>query len=100
MQDKPKPQFSKGLFWDSDQEQIDVDEHNRYIIERVTLRGSLDDWLEIKKYYGIDKIKGVILDATYLDERSWDFFSKMFKIPKEEFKCYTRKQWNQGLWPY
>ncbi len=42
--------LSKSLFWDTDINKVDYEKHARKIIERVLMRGTLDDWFEIKRY--------------------------------------------------
>jgi hypothetical protein len=93
-------ELSKTLFWDTDIKKIDYERNARHIIERVLQRGMLNDWFEIKKYYGLDRIKQEILQIRYLDKISLNFCSKYFKISKENFKCYNTEQSIQKLWNY
>jgi len=93
-------ELSKALFWDTDIKKIDYERNARHIIERVLQRGMLNDWFEIKKYYGLDRIKQEILQIRYLDKISLNFCSKYFKISKEQFKCYNTEQSIQKLWNY
>ncbi len=41
--------FDRALFWDIDPETLDLGKHSRFIIERVLKKGSLEDWLYLKK---------------------------------------------------
>ncbi len=41
--------FDRALFWDIDPETLDLEKHSRFIIERVLKKGSLEDWLYLKK---------------------------------------------------
>lgn len=97
---RPKPQFTESLFWDIDLEKLNLDECAEYVIERMTQRGKLTDWIELQKYYGLEKIKEVTLQSRYLDKYTLSFLATMFNIPQEEFRCYKFRQLNQGLWPY
>lgn len=45
-------QFSPHLFWDVRKEDIDLDAHAQYVIQRVLEYGLLGDWNLIKSYYG------------------------------------------------
>jgi len=93
-------ELSKTLFWDTDINTIDYEKNTRHIIERVLQRGMLSDWFEIKKYYGLERIKKEILQIRYLDNITLNFCSKYFQIPKEKFKCYNTEQSIQKLWNY
>ncbi len=93
-------QLSKTLFWDTDISQIDYEKNARHIIERVLLRGTLDDWFAIKKYYGVERIKQVVVKIRYLDKVTLNFCSKYFKIPKNQFKCYNTEPSIRKLWDY
>ena len=77
------------LFWDTDINTIDYNKNARFIIQRVIQRGSIDDWLMIKKYYGIDMIKNEIVLMRDLDPKTLNFFSTYFGINKNNFRCYS-----------
>ncbi|MEA3494992.1 MAG: hypothetical protein U9R42_03045 [Bacteroidota bacterium] len=93
-------QLSKTLFWDTDINKLDYEKHARHIIERVLMYGMLNDWFEIKKYYGIERIKDEILQIRYLNKVTLNFFSQYFKIEKKQFKCYNTEPSIQKLWNY
>ena len=80
------------LFWDIDLNSLDTNKHTRFIIQRVIQRGSLDDWTEIKGYYGLDLIKREILLMRTLDPKTLNFFSIYFDISKEKFRCFSTQQ--------
>lgn len=52
-----KPSLSKTLFWDIRYDTIQWDRNYRFVIERVLERGTFAEWPEIKRYYGLEKIK-------------------------------------------
>lgn len=93
-------QLPKVLFWDVDFEKLDPEKNAHFIVTRVVQRGSLDDWFAIKKYYGLDIIKDILLHTRYLDKLTLHFFSMYFNIPIEQFRCYTFQQSNPELWNY
>jgi hypothetical protein len=93
-------QLSKTLFWDTDLQQVNWDEHARFVIERVLTRGGLEDWREILHYYGLDKIKAESLQMRYLDKLTLNFCCTLFSIPKEQFRCYKQPQSIQQLWQF
>lgn len=92
--------LSKVIFWDTDYNRIDWDNKARYVIARVVMFGTLEDWNEIKKYYGLERIKEEMLEERYLDNKTLSFLSVIFNIPKEEFRCYKEKQLNPPHWNF
>jgi hypothetical protein len=88
-----KETLHKKLFWDSDFEKLDLDLHKKYVVERVLERAP--EWITFKKmieYYGREHLINIIKDLYYLDDRTISFCENYFEIPKEEMRCYIRKQ--------
>ena len=92
--------ISPVLFWDIEFYELDYEKNARQIIERVITRGSMNDWFEIKSYYGIDRIKAEIIKIRSLDKVTLSFCIKYFQIPKNQFKCYNIPLSYQQLWNY
>ncbi|MEL6253212.1 MAG: hypothetical protein AAFR87_14470 [Bacteroidota bacterium] len=84
--------LSKYLFWDSEYEKIDWDKKARYVIEKVVSLGTIDDWKQIREFYGLEKIKKEMLEVRSLDPKTHNFLSHILNVPKEKFRCYTWKQ--------
>jgi hypothetical protein len=93
-------QFSPNLFWDTDEQTLDPEKHARFIIERVLMRGRLEDWTALKKLYGVERIKQEALKIRYLDKVTLSFCSTMFHVPKSKFRCYKQPQSIQQLWQF
>lgn len=85
-------QLSKVIFWDTDYHRINWDEKARFVIARVLMYGTIEDWREIKSYYGLERIKQEMLQERYLDKKVLSFLSCIFDLPKEKFRCYTEQQ--------
>ena len=94
------PQLNMRIFWDVDKSQINWKSHANFVIVRVLERGSMDDWNEIKRYYGHDKIKEAGLKARYLSKTILSFLSSLYQIPITQFRCYTWRQSNPVLWDF
>ena len=92
--------LTQSLFWDTSDHNIDWEKHSRYVIQRVVTRGSIQDWWEIKKYYGLARIENEILSIRNLDKKTLNFFSVYFTIPKQKFRCYIMKRSSPGHWNY
>lgn len=92
--------LSRGIFWDTHYDAIDWDNKARYVIERVVTRGNWWDWLAIREYYGLERIKTEMLQERYLDKKALNFLCSLFGIPKTQFRCYTLQQSNPGHWDF
>lgn len=92
--------LTKNLFWDVDFNSIDLEKHARFVIGRVLTKGNLNDWFEIKKIYGLNRIKKEIVQLRYLDKKTLNLVSLIFDIPKERFRCYNTNQYTRKLWNY
>ena len=95
-----KPKLTHNLFWDVDHAHLDYDNYYRFVIERVLERGDMCDWREIKRYYGLEKIKEAVLQARWLSNKTWHFCSAIFDIPLEKFRCYTFRQLAPKDYPF
>jgi hypothetical protein len=88
------------LFWDVDLNGIDFIIFSNQVINRVLMYGNIKDWFEIKRHYGLDKIKETALHLRYLDKLTLNFCSWYFNIPKEKFRCYNTQQSVKEHWDY
>jgi hypothetical protein len=52
-----KPILSKRAFWDVDMDKIDYQKNSLNVIERVMIRGTLDDAFEVERFYGKERVK-------------------------------------------
>jgi hypothetical protein len=93
-------ELNPGLFWDVDTSAFDWQQHADFIITRVLMRGTFDDWIAIKHFYGMERIKNAVIVSRYLDKKTLAFCSIIFDTPKDQFRCYTYRQLNQALWNY
>jgi len=85
-------QLNKAYFWDVDYTKLDKTKSRRLIIERVINLGNLSDLKLIRSIYTDTEIVQTICNLNYLDSKTLNFASLLFKIPKTRFKCYTKKQ--------
>ena len=87
-------------FWDVDTNVLDTIKSKRLIIERVFVMGSSREINLVIKYYGTGEVIDVLKNLNYLNPKTLNFVSKLFKISLPSFKCYTRKQLNHQHWDY
>jgi hypothetical protein len=92
--------LSSYLFWDVNPSEIDFDKNFKWVIVRVFNRGDVEDIRQIRRFYGDDKIKEVLLHAKDLSFNRIHLASAVLNEPLNNFKCYTTRQLNPGLYPY
>lgn len=68
-----KPIIPNHLLWEYDLETFNYDKSYKIVIERVLERGNLDEWREILKCYGEQKIIETIEWSAQLDRRGKQF---------------------------
>ena len=95
-----KPIFAKRIFWDVNFEQIDYDAKANFVIERVFERGDVEDIRQCRRYYGDEKVTEALLKTKFLPLHTIYFASAIIDKPIDEFRCYTLRQLNPGLFPY
>ena len=91
-------QLKSQYFWDVDVNKLDTDADKRLIIERVFNLGDLKEINLIVEYYGRNIVLDVLYNINYFDPKTINFITKFFKVPKKNFKCYTRKQLKPQYW--
>jgi hypothetical protein len=93
-------ELTPSLFWDTDIQKLSEVDHAGFIIQRVCMLGTWKDWLLLKENYGLDMIKSKLLLARQLDQKTLNYFSLIFNVPKEKFRCYLFQQSVPKHWNY
>jgi hypothetical protein len=78
--------FSRELFWDYPDLNIDLEKHARIVIERVVIKGRLEDFYKLLKIYSTQKIIHCLKRSTELDPKTRHFVSWYFNIPSNELQ--------------
>lgn len=91
--------FSPHLFWDVDKNNLDFEKHQRYVVKYVLMYGLYDDWLLLKKLYGMESIAKNASQIRDLDKKSAHFIATLANKNVKKFACYTTelshpKHWN------
>ncbi len=95
-----KPILSKQAFWDVDMEKIDYQKNARHVIEKVIDRGSFEDFIQLRRFYGDKKIRKEIVNAKWLGDKEIYFCCAVFDLEPKDFTCFIKKQLNPQLWVY
>ena len=93
-------EFSKGLFWDVNESKLNCKKNAGQIISRVFMRGTMEDILQVLRYYGKERVKETLLNVRYLDKLALAFSAGLFNCKKEDFRCYKLSQATPQLWNY
>ncbi|GAB6391467.1 MAG: hypothetical protein MdMp014T_0840 [Treponematales bacterium] len=92
--------FSKNLFWDIDLETLDMEKHAAYIVERVLDDGRMEDWLFIRHYYGLERLKKVAQTIRSMSSKALSFISAVTDTPEDQFRCYTQIHSKSTHWSW
>ncbi len=72
-----KPDIRPGLLWEYDLKTFHWDRSYKIVIERVVQLGQLNEWREIHKFYGPEKILDTVDWSKQLDQRD-KIFARLF----------------------
>ncbi|MEI7977601.1 MAG: hypothetical protein WCI53_02045 [Bacteroidota bacterium] len=72
-----KPNIPGYLLWEYDLETFNYQKSYKIVIDRVLLRGTIEDWTEMLRFYSIEKILETIDWTKQIDKREKDF-AKLF----------------------
>jgi hypothetical protein len=76
--------FSKTLFWDIDENNIDLTAKKEFIIPRVFVRGGMKDVKLLMSMYNQEEIIEALKKSRELDKMTHNFCINYFHISKEE----------------
>ena len=68
-----RPDIRNGLLWEYDISTFHWDKSYKIVIERVLVRGTIEEWREIINFYGKEKILETIQWSAQLRERDKEF---------------------------
>jgi hypothetical protein len=68
-----KPQIRWHLLWEYNKEKFNFRQSANIVIERVIERGTPEEWREIIRFYGKDKIMEVTQKSKQLDAKNRNF---------------------------
>ncbi len=74
--------FTKTLFWDVNIHEMDLSAHKNFVIERVLVRGGMNDVRSLMSLYTNEEIITAIKKSRGLDKITHNFCANYFNIPK------------------
>ncbi|MBI3717219.1 MAG: hypothetical protein HY252_01300 [Sphingobacteriales bacterium] len=76
--------LNKNLFWDVNPEKLDWKRNRVFIVERVFVRGGMNDVRIVMNYYPKEELVNIIRQCRDLDHITHNFCSNYFNIPKSQ----------------
>lgn len=70
---RKKPNIPGYFLWEYDLSTFNYDKSYKIVIERVLQLGNLEEWREMLRYYGEEKIKETIEWSAQLDKQGKEF---------------------------
>lgn len=92
--------LAREIFWDVNYDTIDWEKNYRWVICRVLEYGSINDWHEMRVYYGNTKIVEAATEAKSLSIKTVHFIHRIFNVPLEKFRCYNSTLSDPIHWMY
>ncbi len=92
--------LSREIFWDVNYDTIHWEENYQWVICRVLEYGSLEDWKEMRKHYGDEKLIESATNARSLSKKTMHFIHNIFEIPLNKFRCYNSTHSDPLHWMY
>lgn len=93
-----KPLLSRTAFWDVDFDQLDFYEKDLFVMEKVANYGTWADFVNVVRFYGVERFKQRIVLAAYLKKDVLNFICVAFDLHINDFKCYGRRQSPNQPW--
>ena len=92
--------LTRSLFWDTNVALWDWERNAPFIVERVLQRGTVEDFKTIVAHYGRERLREIIKQLRYLDNKALHFSAVYFHIPLNEMRCYNIRQSTPIHWTY
>jgi hypothetical protein len=100
MQHPTKPYDNKRIFWDVDAGMLDFDNSASFIIERVFERGDVEDIRMCRRFYGDEKIAGILINAKWLMPHTVYLAAALFNNQPQDYRCYKQALLNPTPFRY
>lgn len=93
------PALKKRLFWEYDYDHIDWQREAAGIIERVIERGTHEEWAELVRFYGRERVlNGLKSEIKFLPEEIIADVCGYFNLKSQDLLCSTKKQLPTRHW--
>jgi hypothetical protein len=83
-----KPVLSKQAFKNVEMDKVDYENGSLNILERIIYKGSPDDFMTIRKFYGIKRIRKEIVHTKCFGPKEINFCCLILKLKTTDFINY------------
>jgi len=92
--------FSQNLFWDVNEDELDMERHREFIVGRVLDYGFIEDWRLIRDYYSLEGVAEIAKNVPSLMPKSLAFIAAVTDTRISDYRCYTKAQSNPPHWNF
>lgn len=85
----PASELSLHLFWDTDPDQVDFQQHAVWLTKRVLEYGRWRNWQILLKTYGKPRLAEIVGSLRSLDPRAAAFCRAYFSLSDSSLPCST-----------
>ncbi len=97
---KKIPKKFYPYFWDVEPEKIDLQKHEKFIIERMLEWGGFASLKWLYKTFGLKKIIAAFKNSRALSKRTVNFYCYLFNLKREELRCFQKPFAQKLSWFY
>ena len=83
-----KPVLSKQAFKYIDMDDVDYENRILNVLERVTYKGTFDDFVALRKFYGDERIRKETVNTKCFGPKEVNFYCFFFQLKTADFKYY------------
>ena len=96
------PSYTHRFFWDVDPMQLEIDEHYRYVVERLLEYGDLPAVRWLLAFFSPQDIIPVLQTRRRLSPFSANYWALFFDVNKENILCLSTPSLREPkpIWPY
>lgn len=84
------PHWMKPYFWDVNLEDLDINEHSIYIIERLLNEGDHHTLSWVFQTYSEEMIREAVIVGRGLSRKTARCWQNYFELKEEEMRCFGR----------
>ncbi|MEZ4690910.1 MAG: hypothetical protein R3A12_12295 [Ignavibacteria bacterium] len=82
----------RPIFWDTEIDKLNIENHKRYTIERILQYGYTDHIRWILKIFDANDIIETVKKSKIIDRKTANYWSIHYGINKDEILCFTKSQ--------
>ncbi len=90
--------LSGHLFWDTPVENVDVERHRRWLVNRVLEKGTWQDWNRLLQLYGKEGVRDAVKSMRSLEKKAFRFACAVLDIEPSDCRCFTNTRSRAGHW--